>query len=110
VKGVDDSEILETYFNSASKNTSETDIFAHGTKSLLTSVIYSVNGHTLTRTGTYCAVAGTESRQPRIVEARVLSQASPCGVCGEQSGTRTGFSPNTSFFPGRYHSTNTDAI
>jgi len=32
-------EILETYLNSASKNTSETDIFPHGTKSLLTSVI-----------------------------------------------------------------------
>jgi hypothetical protein len=39
VKGVGDREILETYLNSASKNTSETDIFPHGTKSLLTSVI-----------------------------------------------------------------------
>jgi len=37
---VGDREILETFFNSASKNTSETDIFPHGTKSLLTSVIY----------------------------------------------------------------------
>ena len=35
-----DREILETHLNSASKNTSETDIFPHGTKSLLTSVIY----------------------------------------------------------------------
>ena len=34
-----DTEILETYWNSASKNTSETDIFPHGTKRLLTSVI-----------------------------------------------------------------------
>ena len=34
-----DREILETYLNSASKNTSETDIFPHGPKSLLTSVI-----------------------------------------------------------------------
>ena len=34
-----DREILETYSNSASKNTSETDIFPHGPKSLLTSVI-----------------------------------------------------------------------
>jgi len=33
-----DKEILETYSNSASKNTSETDIFPHGPKSLLTSV------------------------------------------------------------------------
>ena len=34
-----DREILETYLNSASKNTSETDIFPNGTKPLLTSVI-----------------------------------------------------------------------
>jgi hypothetical protein len=39
VKGVGDSEMLETYLNSASKNTSETDLFPHGTTSLLTSVI-----------------------------------------------------------------------
>jgi len=41
-----DREILETYSNSASKNTSETDIFPHGPKSLLTSVIshYLING------------------------------------------------------------------
>jgi len=38
VKDVGDREILQTYLNSASKNTSETDIFPHGTKSLLTSV------------------------------------------------------------------------
>jgi hypothetical protein len=36
---VGDREILETHLNSASKNTPETDIFPHGTKSLLTSVI-----------------------------------------------------------------------
>jgi len=36
---VGDREILETYLNSESKNTSEIDIFPHGTKSLLTSVI-----------------------------------------------------------------------
>jgi hypothetical protein len=38
-KGVGDREILETYSNSASKDTSETDIFPQGTKSLLTTVI-----------------------------------------------------------------------
>ena len=32
---MDDREILETYLNLVSKNTSETDIFPHGTKSLL---------------------------------------------------------------------------
>jgi len=36
---VGDREIPETYSNSASKNTSETDIFRHGPKSLFTSVI-----------------------------------------------------------------------
>jgi hypothetical protein len=36
---VGDREILETYMNSASKNTPETALFPHGTKSLLTSVI-----------------------------------------------------------------------
>ena len=34
-----DREILEIYSNSASKNTSETDNFRHGLRSLLTSVI-----------------------------------------------------------------------
>jgi hypothetical protein len=38
MKAVGDGEILGTYLNSASKNKSETDIFPHGTKSLLTSV------------------------------------------------------------------------
>jgi hypothetical protein len=36
---VGDREIMEAYLNSAPKSTSETDIFPHGTKSLLTSVI-----------------------------------------------------------------------
>jgi hypothetical protein len=35
---VGDRENLEIYLNSASKNTSETDIFPHGTKYLLTRV------------------------------------------------------------------------
>ena len=45
-KSVGDREILETYSNSASKNTSETDIFPHGQKSLLTSVISNRTGTT----------------------------------------------------------------
>jgi len=39
MKGVGDRDILEMYLDSASKNTSETDIFPHGKKYLLTSVI-----------------------------------------------------------------------
>jgi len=39
---VGDREILETYLHSVSKNTSEIDIFPHGTKSFLISVIYQI--------------------------------------------------------------------
>jgi hypothetical protein len=44
MKGVGDREILETYLNSSYKNTSETYIFPHGTKSLFTSVIDKIHG------------------------------------------------------------------
>jgi hypothetical protein len=56
-------EILETYLNSASKNTSETDIFPHGTKSLLTSVF----GVTICKTPESCTytVALFCSHQPK---------------------------------------------
>lgn len=37
---------------------------------------------------------------------RVQSEVSPGGICSEQSGTGTGFSPGTSAFPCQYHSTN----
>ena len=30
-----------------------------------------------------------------IADARIQSQAYPCGICGRQSGTGTGFSPST---------------
>jgi hypothetical protein len=39
MRSVGDTQILETYLNSASKNTLETDFFPHGTNSLLTSVV-----------------------------------------------------------------------
>jgi hypothetical protein len=45
------------------------------------------------------------SRRPLTAKARVRSGVSPCGICGGQSGTGTGFSPSTSVFPFQFHST-----
>lgn len=50
--------------------------------------------NTCCRTGTFLfsdyAVAQAVHSQPLTAEAEVESQASLCGICGTQSGTRTG--------------------
>jgi hypothetical protein len=51
------------------------------------------------------AMAQVISRRPLIVEARVRSRINPCGICGGQNGTGTGFSPSTSVFHCQFHST-----
>ena len=50
-------------------------------------------------------MAQAVSRRPLTAETRIRSQASPCGICGAQSGTATGFSTSTSVFPSQFHST-----
>jgi hypothetical protein len=51
------------------------------------------------------AMVQAVNRRPVTAEARVRSLVSPCGICGEQSGTGTGFSPSTLDFPSQFHST-----
>jgi hypothetical protein len=50
-------------------------------------------------------MAQAVSRQPLNVKASVQSLVIPCEICGGQSGTVTGLSPNTSAFPCQYNST-----
>jgi hypothetical protein len=50
-------------------------------------------------------MAQVVSRRPLTAMARVRARVNPCGICGRQSGTGTGLSPNSSVFPCQYHST-----
>jgi hypothetical protein len=50
-------------------------------------------------------MAQVVSRRPLTAEARIRALVNPCGICGGQSGTGTGFSPSSSVFPYHYHST-----
>jgi hypothetical protein len=50
-------------------------------------------------------VQALPGRRPLTAEPRVRSSASPCGICGGQSGNGTRFSPNTSVLPCQFHST-----
>jgi hypothetical protein len=44
------------------------------------------------------ATAQAVSRRLLTTEARVRAQGNPCGICGEQSGTATGFSKSPFVF------------
>jgi hypothetical protein len=48
------------------------------------------------------AMAQVASRRPLTAEARARALVNPCGICGGQSGTGTGFSPRSSVFPCQY--------
>jgi hypothetical protein len=50
-------------------------------------------------------MAQVVSRRPLTAENWVRARVNPCGICGGQSGTGTGFSPSSSVFPFQYHST-----
>jgi hypothetical protein len=50
-------------------------------------------------------MAQVVSRRPLTAEARVRARVNPCGICGGQSGTGTGFSSSSSVSPCQYHST-----
>jgi hypothetical protein len=52
------------------------------------------------------ALAQAVSLWRLTTDTQVRSHASPCEISGGQRGSRTGFSPSTSVFPFRYHSTN----
>jgi hypothetical protein len=45
------------------------------------------------------------SRRPLTAKAKVGTRINPCGICGGQSGTGTGFSPSSSVFSSVFHST-----
>jgi hypothetical protein len=50
------------------------------------------------------AMAQAVSCRFLTAKAQFCAVVSPCGICGEQSGTRTGFSPSSSILPCQYHS------
>ena len=49
-------------------------------------------------------MAQADIRRPLTAEARFRSRVGPCGICGWQSGTETGFSPSISVFLCQFHS------
>jgi hypothetical protein len=50
-------------------------------------------------------MAQVVSRWPLTAEAQVHARVNPCGICGGQHGTGTGFSLSFLVLPSIYHST-----
>jgi hypothetical protein len=50
-------------------------------------------------------MAKAVSHRPLAAEIRVRARASPCGICGGQSGTGTVFPPNSSVVSCQHQST-----
>jgi hypothetical protein len=51
------------------------------------------------------AMAWAVSRRLLTVKVQVRARVNPCGICGGQSSTGTGFSLSYDVFPCQYHST-----
>jgi hypothetical protein len=50
-------------------------------------------------------MAQAVSRRPLTAEVRVRTRVSPCGICGGQDDSGTGFSPSYLVSPCQHHST-----
>ena len=72
---------------------------------LLTNLISDINIFSTNKSFAGRAMAQAVSRRSLTAKARVRSRVSPCGFCGGQSATGTGFSPSTSVLPCQFHST-----
>jgi hypothetical protein len=50
-------------------------------------------------------MAQAVSHRPLTAKTQVHARVNPCGICGGQSSTETGFYPSSLGFPLQYHST-----